>query len=83
MTQRVKVPQRAQHGGPAALSGAPSGLPDAGAAQRAAAAPGATQEHPEGGQAEGFWKVVLDGIQISYDVEEGSRDVVLRSATLA
>ena len=78
VTQRIKVPQRSQHGGPAALSsGSGSGSSTAasggGVGQAGAAA--------EGG--EGFWKVVLDGIQISYDVAEGNSDVVLRTAALA
>lgn len=68
VTQRVKVPQRAQQGGPAALSGAQQ------------------QEQQQGGTGEaeeGYWKVVLDGVEVTYDVEEGTRDVLLRSAHLA
>ena len=42
----------------------------------------AAQQQQQGGE-EGFWKVVLDGIQISYDVAEGGGDVVVRSARLA
>ena len=66
VTQRIKVPQRAQQGGAAALG-----------AHAAAAAP-QQQQHGEPGVAaaateeeEGWWKVVLDGIQLSYDVVEG------------
>lgn len=82
VTQRIKVPQRAQHGGPAALSST------AGTAAAAAAGAGletaaGDRQHEAAEQGEGFWKVVLDGIQISYDVEDGSSNVVLRSATLA
>lgn len=76
VTQRIKVPQRSQHGGPAALSSSSSSAAAAssgGGGQVGAAAEGA----------EGFWKVVLDGIQVSYDVAEGSSDVVLRTAALA
>lgn len=65
VTQRVKVPQRAQQGGPAALAGG-------------GGASGVQQE----GQQEGYWKVVLDGIELSYDVEPGTADVVLRTARL-
>ncbi|KAL4443496.1 hypothetical protein ABPG75_011233 [Micractinium tetrahymenae] len=84
VTQRIKVPQRAQHGGPATLSGAVGGSTPAGgpAAAGPAAGPAAGQQQEAAQQGEGFWKVVLDGIQISYDVEEGSSDVVLRSAAL-
>ena len=71
VTQRVKVPQRAQQGGPAALSQLGGGGDSSGGG-------GGTADDDEG-----YWKVVLDGIEISYDVEEGSRDVVLRSARLA
>ncbi|KAL4447380.1 hypothetical protein ABPG77_007413 [Micractinium sp. CCAP 211/92] len=70
VTQRIKVPQRAQHGGPAALS------------STAGAGLGTADQQQASEQGEGFWKVVLDGIQISYDVEEGSSNVVLRSAEL-
>ncbi len=70
VTQRIKVPQRAQHGAPAALS------------STAGAGLGTTDQQQASEQGEGFWKVVLDGIQISYDVEEGSSNVVLRSAEL-
>lgn len=66
LAQRVKVPQRTQQGGPAALSQLGSGGGGDG-----------------GGAGEGYWKVVLDGIELSYDVEEDSRDVLLRSARLA
>lgn len=94
-TQRIKVPQRAQQGGPAALCSSGSGqgaapVAAAAAQQQDAAAAGRAgtadadmagvvqQQHQEG-----FWKVVLDGIQVSYDVEEGSSNVVVRTARLA
>ena len=73
VTQRIKVPQRSQHGGPAALTSSSS---------NGGEGVGGQQGHTaEGG--EGFWKVVLDGIQISYDVADGSSDVLLRTAALA
>jgi hypothetical protein len=76
VTQRIKVPRRTQHGGPAALS---SGGGCEAAPEQGAAAGAATGSAPD----EGYWKVVLDGVQIGYDVVEGSGDVVLRSARLA
>ena len=88
VTQRVKVPQREQRGGPAALSatgGAAAAAPANGpAAAGDPAAPQAAGDVAAGtAEEEGYWKVVLDGIKLSYDVEEGSNDVVLRSAQLA
>ena len=89
VTQRIKVPQRAQQGGPAALSGGSSG----GVQRRGGGGAGARRRQQEDGgeeqqqqqqeeeeEEEGFWKVVLDGIEISYDVEGGSGDVWLRGA---
>lgn len=78
VTQRIKVPQRAQHGGPAAL-GTSGSVQQPQQQETAPAASAAGTEEAEGG----YWKVVLDGIQLGYDVEPGSRDVVLRSARLA
>jgi hypothetical protein len=78
VTQRIKVPQRAQHGGPAAL-GTSGSVQQPQQQETAPAASAAGTEEAEGG----YWKVVLDGIQLGYDVEPDSRDVVLRSARLA
>ena len=78
VTQRIKVPQRAQQGGPAALhssggaGGGGGGVPQQQQQQQ--------QQQQAGERQEGYWKVVLDGVEISYDVEDGSRDVVVRSA---
>ncbi|KAL4858561.1 tRNA (adenine(37)-N6)-methyltransferase [Chlorella vulgaris] len=77
VTQRIKVPQRAQHGGPAALG--TSGSVQQPQQQDTAPAASAAGTEEEGG----YWKVVLDGIQLGYDVEPDSRDVVLLSARLA
>lgn len=71
VTQRIKVPRRERHGGAAALSSGNA------ATQQAAGAALCSDT------SEGYWKVVLDGVEIGYDVEEGSSDVVLRSARLA
>ena len=64
VTQRVKVPQRAQQGGPGSLSGGGGG------------------GGGEAAEEEGYWKVVLDGIELGYDVQPGSADILLRSARL-
>lgn len=87
VTQRIKVPQRAQQGGPAALSTAGGGGGSGGApaqqqdGQQSGRQDGQQQEEEEEQQRqEGYWKVVLDGVEISYDVAEGSRDVLLRTA---
>lgn len=71
VTQRLKVPQRAQAGGPAGLSG--------GGADTRQQEEGQQQQQEQ----EGYWKVVLDGIELSYDVEGPSNDVVLRTARVA
>ena len=81
VTQRIKVPRRAQHGGPAALCTS-SERTQQQQQQGEASTGGAAAVAAAAVQEEGYWKVVLDGIQISYDVEEGSSDVVLRSACL-
>ncbi|KAI7842910.1 hypothetical protein COHA_003421 [Chlorella ohadii] len=96
VTQRIKVPQRAQQGGPAALHSGGAATPQrqaqqeqqqAGQQQAGQQQAGqqaqqqAQQEQQQAGERqEGYWKVVLDGIELSYDVEAGSRDVLVRGA---
>jgi len=91
VTQRIKVPQREQQGGPAALHSGGAATPQRQsqqeqqqAGQQQAGQQAQQQEQQEQQQAgerqEGYWKVVLDGIELSYDVEAGSRDVLMRSA---
>ena len=83
VTQRIKVSQRSQHGGPAALSSSSSGSTGSSSAAASSGGGGGGQAGAAAEAAEGFWKVVLDGIQISYDVAGSSSDVVLRTAALA
>ena len=89
VTQRIKVPKRAQQGGPAALSGGGSGG-GSGGLHRGSSPGEQQQQRPEDQQSgeeqqqqqqgEGYWKVVLDGVEVSYDEQGGSQDVWLRSA---